>query len=151
LRSKSRVNQRVFSAGRTFFWHGGGVPAKMTAQPRHMSMEGESYAAIGTVARLAAIAAKQRRGETAPIQKQNRLLAFLESVRDRLTQFLGQDRQCLFFAALLAKIDNPHERHSLIVDALGQRKEFIFAGCRVVITFERRRSAPQHHGALLDL
>jgi hypothetical protein len=47
-----------------------------------MPVKGERDAAIGTIARLAAIAAKQRRGKAATIQKQNCLLAFFEAITD---------------------------------------------------------------------
>src|SRR6266705_2776107 len=49
------------------------MTAQMTAQPRNVSMKGERHAAIRTVARFAAIAAKKRSGKPAPIQKQDRL------------------------------------------------------------------------------
>ena len=70
---------------------------------------------------------------------------------NRGPQFLRQDRRRLSLPALLAKIDNAHERHLLRIDALRQRGEFIFPGNRVVITLERRRRRPQNNNALLDL
>src|SRR5262245_23495175 len=61
LRAKSRVNERVLSARRTFLWHRSGVPAQVTAQPsrqRGIPMKGERYATIRTIPRFATIAAE---------------------------------------------------------------------------------------------
>ena len=55
-----------------------------------MPMERERDTAIRTVARFAAIAAQQRRRKPASVQKQNRLLPFLETIGDGLRQSLGQ-------------------------------------------------------------
>ena len=49
LRAEARVNQCIFSAGRTFLRHRSGVPTQMAAQPsrdRGMPMKGERDAAI---------------------------------------------------------------------------------------------------------
>ena len=51
-------------------------------------MERERDTAIRAIARFAAIAAQKRGGESTAIQKQNRLLAFLETIGDGLRQFL---------------------------------------------------------------
>jgi hypothetical protein len=45
------------------------MPAQVTTQSRRMPMKGERDAAIRAIARFAAVAAQQRRGKTAPIQK----------------------------------------------------------------------------------
>src|SRR5438876_4876851 len=88
FRAEARINQRVLATGRTFLWHSGGMTAQMTAQPCGMSMEGERDTAVRAIARFAAVAAKQRSGKAAPIQKQNRLLAFLETISDSAAQFV---------------------------------------------------------------
>src|SRR5205823_13867497 len=98
-----------------------------------------------------AITAEQPGRKPAPIQKQNRLLAFFQPGRNRLRQFLGKNRSDLFFPPFLAKIDNPYQRHPLIVDTLSESKQLIFAGGGVVITLERRRGAAEHHRTFLDL
>src|SRR5207302_5469775 len=77
-------------------------------------------------------------------------LAFLEPSRDRLGQFLGKNRSDLFFPPLQSKIDNSHQRHLLIVDTLGESKQFVFAGGGIVITLEGWRGTAQHNGAFLD-
>jgi hypothetical protein len=62
----------------------------MTAQPSRnqgMSMEGERDTAIWAVTRFATIAAQERSGETAPIQKQNCLLSLLNAIGNRGSQF----------------------------------------------------------------
>ena len=82
LRAEPGINQCILAAGRTFFRHGGGVPAQMAAQPRATrAMKGERDAAVRTIARFAAIAAQERGGETAAIEEQNGL--FVVSRADR--------------------------------------------------------------------
>src|ERR1700719_377922 len=70
LGPEARVNQRVFSALGAFLRHGGGVPAKMATQSRHVPMERERDAAVRAIPRFAAIAAEQRGRKSASIQKQ---------------------------------------------------------------------------------
>src|SRR6202166_5045450 len=106
-----------------------------------MPMEGQSDAAVRAISRFTAITAEERSGKAAPIQKQNRLLALFEPSRNRLRQFFGKNRRDFFFSPLQSKIDNPDERHLLVVHALGQRQELVFARGRVVITLQRRRGA----------
>ena len=90
-------------------------------------MKGERDAAIRAVAGLAAIAAKQRSGKSAPIQKQNGLFSFFEPIGDRGAQFFRQNRGRLFFPPFLAQIDNAHERHLLFVDPLGKGGQPVFS------------------------
>ena len=104
-------------------------------------MKRERDTAIRAIARLAAIAAQQRRGKPAPVQKQNRLLSFLEAIGNGLRQFLGQNGGFLFLPSFLAQIDNTHERHLLLIDALRERNEPGLSGRRVVITLQRGRGA----------
>ena len=108
-----------------------------------MPMKRERDTAIRTIARFAAIAAQQRSGKTAPIQKQNCLLAFFQTIGDGLRQFLGKNGGFLFLPSLLAQIDDAHERHLLLIHALRERNEPVFSGRRVVITLQRRRGAAQ--------
>jgi hypothetical protein len=59
----------------------------MTAQSSGdcgLPVKRERDTAIRAVARFATIAAQQRRGKTAPVQKQNRLLSFLEAIGNGL-------------------------------------------------------------------
>ena len=104
-------------------------------------MKRERDTAIRTIARFTAIAAQQRSGKPAPVQKQNRLLSFLEAIGNGLRQFLGQNGGFLFLPSFLAQIDNTHERHLLLIDALRERNEPVFSDRRVVITLQRRRGA----------
>src|SRR5262249_37928530 len=104
-------------------------------------MERERDTAIRTIARFTAIATKQRRGESAPIQKQNCLFAFLEAIGNGLRQSLRKNGGLLFFPSLLAQIDNAHKRHLLLIHALRQRNESVLSYRRVVITLQRRRGA----------
>src|SRR4029077_14239144 len=120
------------------------MPAQMTAQPsrdRRMSMRRERDTAIRTVARFTAIAAQERSGKPAPVQKQDRLLSFFEAIGNGLRQFLGQNGGFLSLPSFLAQIDNTHERHLLFIDALGEGSEPVLSDRRVAITFERRRGA----------
>src|SRR6476659_4903187 len=145
------INQRVLSAGGTFLWNGGSMPAQMTAQAsghrlrrsrstlEKMPVKRERDTAIWTIARFTAIAAQQRGGKPAPVQKQNRLLSFLETIGNGLRQSLGQNGGFLFSASFLAQIDDTNERHLLLVDALRERDEPVLSGRRVVITLQRRR------------
>src|ERR1700682_6134389 len=103
LGPESRVNQRVFTALGAFLRHRCGVSAKMTAQSRHVAMERERDAAVRAIPRHAAITAKQRGRKSAPIQKQDRLLAFFQPRRNRLRQFLRKNRSDLTFSPFLAK------------------------------------------------
>src|SRR4029077_2961217 len=129
------------------------MPAQMAAQSaghrlrrsrstlEKMPMKGERDTAIRTVARFAAIAAQQRRRKPTSVQKQNRLLPFLETIGDGLRQSLGQNSGFLFLSSFLAQIDNTDERHLLLIDALRQRNEPVLSDRRVVITLQRRRGA----------
>src|SRR6516162_9821594 len=101
-----------------------------------MAVKRERDAAIRAVARFAAIAAKQRRGETAPIEKQNCLLAFFQAISNGLQQFFRKNGRFLFLSSFLAKIDDAHQRHLLFVYALGESDQPIFADRGVVITLE---------------
>ena len=67
FRAETGIDERVFAAGRTFFWNRRGVSAQMTTQTRDAAMKRQRDAAIGTIARLAAVAAKQRSGKPAPV------------------------------------------------------------------------------------
>src|SRR4030095_12564507 len=92
------------------------MPTQMTAYPSgscRMPMKGERHATIRTVARFAAIAAKQRSGKAAPIQKENGLLAFFQTIGNGGAQSFRQNRGGLFLPAFLAKIDNASQRHLL--------------------------------------
>jgi len=104
-----------------------------------MPVKCERDTAIRAIARFTAIAAQQRGGKSAPVQKQNRLLSFLEPIGNGLRQSLGQNGSFLFPASFLAQIDDTNERHLLLIDALFERNEPILFGGRIVITLQRRR------------
>jgi hypothetical protein len=104
-------------------------------------MERERDTAIRTITRFTAIAAEQRGGKSAPVQKQNRLLSFLEAISNCLRQSLRQNAGFLLLPSFLPQIDDTHERHLLLIDALRQRYEAVLSGRRVVITLKRRRGA----------
>ena len=50
----------------------------------------------------------------------------------------------------MTEVDNSHQRHALIVDALGQIEQLVLAGNGVVITLERWSGAAEHHRTFLD-
>src|SRR5262245_17512718 len=113
------------------------MPAQMTAQSPgdcRMPVKRERDTAIGTVARFAAIAAQKGSRKTAPVQKQNRLLAFLQTIGNGLRQLFRQNCGFLFLSSFLAQVDDAHERHLFLVYALGERDELIFANGGVVVT-----------------
>ena len=151
FRAETGIDERVFAARRTFLRNGRGVAAQMAAQARNPAMKGERDAAIRAIARFAAIAAEQRSGKTAPVEKENGLLAFFESSGDRVAQFLRQNGRRFFFASLLPQIDDANERHLVFIDAFGQRRELILAARGVEITFQRWRSGAEKNDALFDL
>src|ERR1043166_2426918 len=108
----------------------------MTAQSSGdcgMPMKRERDAAIRTVARFTAIAAKERRGKTAPIQKQDRLLTFFQTIGNGLRQFSGQNSGLLLLSPFLPQIDDAHERHLFFIYALSERNEPILPDRGVVI------------------
>ena len=99
FRAEAGINERVFAAGRTFLRHSGGMPAQVTTQSsrdRGMPVKCERDAAIRAIAGFAAIAAKQRRGKTAPIQKQDCLLAFFQTIGNGGPQFSRENRDRFF-------------------------------------------------------
>src|SRR5437899_162026 len=115
------------------------MPAQMAAQSSgdsRMPVKCERDAAILAVARFAAVAAQQRRGKTTPVQKQNCLLAFLQTISNCLRQFFRKNRGFLFFPAFLPQIDDAHKRHLLFIYALSERNEPILPDRGVVITFK---------------
>src|SRR6476620_970875 len=131
------IKQSKLSAGRTLIRNRGGVPAQMTAQSSGdcgLTVKRERDTAIRTIARFTAIAAQQRGGKPPPVQKQNRLLSFLEAISNGLRQFLGQNCGFLFLPSFLAQIDNTNERHLLLIDALRERNEAVLSSRRIVIT-----------------
>src|SRR5438105_14161334 len=107
--------------------------------------------AIWAIARFAAIAAQQGCGESAAIQKQYRLLTFLETMGDGLRQSLRENGGFLFFASLPAQIDNAHERHLFLVHTLREWNEPVLSDRRVMITLKRRRGAPANARVLFNL
>ena len=114
-------------------------------------VERQRDTAIWAIARFAAIAAQQGCGESAAIQKQNRLLTFLETMGDGLRQFLRENGGFLFFASLLAQINHAHERHLFLVHTLRECNEPVLSDRRVMITLQRRRGAPENDNGLLNL
>ena len=93
------------------------------------AMEGEGDAAIRAFARFAAVAAEQRGGKAAAIEKEDCLLLFLEPLVDRAAQLLGQNRGRLFLPPFLPQIDDPDQRHLALIDPLGQRAEQSYLPC----------------------
>ena len=114
-------------------------------------MKSERHAAVRAVARFATIAAQQRSGKSAPVQKQNRLLAFLEASGHRRSQFVGENRQPFLFSSFLPQIDNANQRHLAVVHPLGQANELILLARGVEIAFQRWRGGAEDDGAFLDI
>src|SRR6476620_9500808 len=133
------IKQSKLSAGRTLIRNRGGVPAQMTAQSSGdcgLTVKRERDTAIRTIARFTAIAAQQRGGKPAPVQKQDRLLSFLEAIGNGLRQFFGQNGGFLSLSSFLAQIDNTYERHLLLIDALSERNEPVLFDRHVVVTLQ---------------
>ena len=88
----------------------------MTAQSSGdcgLPMKRERDAAIRAISRFATIAAQQRSGKTAPVQKQDRLFSFLEPIGDGVRNFSDRIAAFFSFPPFLAQIDNANERHLL--------------------------------------
>ena len=75
----------------------------------------------------------------------------MQTIGNCLRQFFRKYCSFLFFPSFLAKIDDAHERHLLLIYTLCQDHESILAGRGVVITLERRRGASENNSAFLDL
>src|SRR6266550_9379901 len=101
-------------------------------------MKSERHAAIRTIARLSAFAAKQRGRKSAPIEKQDCLFAFCHPSRNRAPQSFRKNRSALA-SWFLPQIDHANQRHLAIVDALGQGRELVLFREGVVIALELRR------------
>src|SRR5213082_3870890 len=98
-------------------------------------MKGERDAAIRTIARLPALAAKQRGRKSAPIEKQDCLFAFCHPSRNRAPQPFRKNGRALA-SLFLPQIDYANQRHLAVVHALGQRGELVLFRERVVVTLE---------------
>src|SRR5438270_3977339 len=151
LGTESRIDQRILSALGTFFWNSCGMSAKMTAESKDRAMKGQSDAAIGTITGLPAIAAHQRCGKTAPIEKENGLFTFVETLRHCRAQFFRENCAGPVAPLLLPQINDADFRHLAVVDALGQRRELILAAERVVVTLERGCRASEQDHAFFNL
>ena len=79
FRAEAGVDERVLAAFRAALRHRCAVTAKVTTEMGVSAMKGKRDAAIRTFARLAAVAAEERGGESAAVQEQDRLLMFFEA------------------------------------------------------------------------
>ena len=93
---------------------------------------------------MAALFAHQRRRITAPVEKQNRLLAFLQALRDGFLQLRRKDRRAFFFVSGLSHVHHANARHFLVIHALRQFQQREFTLLTVVKTFQRRRGRAEH-------
>ena len=112
-------------------------------------------AAILALHRLAAAEAGQRGVEATAIQKQDRLLFFLQARRDRRPQFLGED-SCVrharsrAFAPLHAHIDDADQRQRAPVRALRQVQQLVLAAGGVFEGFQARGGAAEQNDAFFQ-
>ena len=146
FRSRAGVADAGVLALGTFFRRHAAMPADVADEPVGGAMERERDAAIRALADVAADVADERRGETAPVEKQDRLLLFREPRLDRLAQFFRDERRA--FPRFHPHVDDADERHLLRVHALREFEQLVFAGLRVAETFEGRRGAAEDHGAV---
>ena len=114
----------------------------------------EREAAIRTLNDLAALRALQRRRIAAPVQKQNRLLAAFEPLGDGFLELRRKNRDAFLSALLgrgLAHVHDADVRHFLVVHALRQFEQRVFALFAIVITFQRRRGRAEHDDGIFHL
>ena len=83
-------------------------------------MKRERDTAVRAIARFTTIAAEQRRGKPAPIQKQNRLLSFVETIGNGLRQFFRKNSGFLFPSPFLPEVNDAHKRHLVLIYALSE-------------------------------
>ncbi len=103
-----------------------------------LAVVGERDAAIGAFRHIAALRALEGGGVTAPVQEQNYLFAFFETLSDRFFKLLREDLGALLLSVLLAHIHDPDDGHLLIVNARGHFKQSVFALLHIVETFHGR-------------
>jgi hypothetical protein len=107
--------------------------------------------AIRAFANMTTLLALQRRRIAAPVEKQNRLLALLQPLRDGFLELRRKNQRALLFARRLPHVHHAHKGHLLVVHALGQFQQRVLALLAVVITLQRRRCRTEHHDRPLHL
>ncbi len=127
------------------------MAAEVTTQPRDRAVEGERDAAIRALAHFAARAAKEGSGEAAAVQEKDGLLALFQTGGDGSEKLFAQNGERLRLPRFLAEIDDPDERHLVVIHPQGQVEETILAAGGVVITLERRRGGAEKNDAVFHL
>ena len=123
------------------------MTANVAAKLLLLPMKRERQAAIRTLRHVTAFRALQRSRVAAPVQKQNRLLATFEPLGDGFLELWRKNRDA-FLPALagrgLAHVHDAYVRHFLVVHALRQFEQRIFAVFAIVIAFQRRCGRTEH-------
>ncbi len=82
------------------------------APRRPLAVHDQRHAAVGTVHRAGALPAEHRRGESAPVQQDERLLAPFEPRGERGFQRAAEDDVGAAFRVFLAHVDDRHRRQA---------------------------------------
>ena len=103
----------------------------------------DGHARIATIATgyPAALRAKQGRGKTPPVQKQQNLTALLQM---RVHRHEARCRQPVV-TAMRAQVDDAHARLGNVAGTFGQLAKLVTTGLRIVKRLQRRGRRSQHH------
>src|SRR5262249_24982771 len=108
----------------------------MTTQTRDATMKSESNTAIWALPGLTTVTAKQRGGEPATVEEQDRLFESFKPCFDCIRQLFTKNGQTFLPLPFLSQIDDANQRHLDVVDASGQSRELIFLPHCIVIAFQ---------------
>ena len=108
-----------------------GRPARGVHRQRH--------AAVGAIERRAALAAEHGRGQPAPVQQHQCLLAAIQASCHGLSQRAAQNDVRAFLRVLAAHVDNRHRRQRPVQNAPLHHDSLVAAGQSVLVRLERRR------------
>ena len=120
------------------------VVAVVAPRPPCRLVNRQRHAAVGTVERLAALAAEHARREAAAVEQHHRLLPPSEPLLDRRRERPADDHVGTGIRILLPHVDDRHGRHRAVEDALLERDQLVAAVLRVVEALERRRGGAEH-------
>ncbi len=126
------------------------MAAEVTEQLHGFAVIRERDATVRAFRHVTAFRAEHVSGVTAAIQKDDNLLALVETRLDRVAQFAREDEQTFLADDFLAHVDDAHQRHFLVVDARGERGQRVAAAFGVVEGFERGRGGAEDDGGVFD-